>query len=225
MYESFYNFSDKPFRLSPDSRFFFSSQCHKRALSYFLYGLRQGDGFIVITGDVGTGKSTLVSALSSALKDQSITVAKIVSTQVEAEDLLRLTAAAFGISYESNSKASLLTNLESFFYECLYQGKRALLLIDEAQNLPPRSVEELRMLSNFQTGGRSLLQIFLLGQKEFRDIMRSPEFEQLRQRVIAAYHLRPLDPTETRSYIEHRLRFVGWNQDPTFADEVFDDIH
>jgi len=225
MYESYYHFTDKPFRLSPDPRYFFSSQSHKRALSYLLYGLRQGDGFIIITGDVGTGKSTLLGALAVALKDQNFVVAKIVSTQIEAEDLLRTVAAGFGVSSESDTKASLLIKLESFFRDCMHQGRRALLLIDEAQNLPLRSVEELRMLSNFQIGNKPLLQTFLLGQREFRNIMRSGEFEQLRQRVIAAYHLRPLDPAETRSYIEHRLNFVGWNQDPVLADDIFLEIY
>lgn len=225
MYETFYKLSGKPFRLSPDPRLFFNSHSHRRALSYLLYGVKQGDGFIIITGDVGTGKSTLVCALAALLKDQNIVTGMVVTTQIEAEDLLRVTAAEFGLPYQTDSKAVLLKNLEGYFKECALQGRRALLLVDEAQNLPPRSLEELRMLSNFQMGGRPLLQSFLLGQKEFRHVMRSPGFVQLRQRVIAAYHLRPLDVDETRGYIEHRLGFVGWNQDPTFADDVFVRIH
>ena len=139
---------------------------------------------------------------------------------------MRVAAAEFGLDYHSESKAIILKNLESYFKECAHLGKRALLLVDEAQNLPPRAVEELRMLSNFQMNGRSLVQSFLLGQKEFRDVMRSQDFVQLRQRVIAAYHLRPLDTAETRAYIEHRLRVVGWKKnDPLFMDEVFPLIH
>ncbi|MGH8533298.1 MAG: XrtA/PEP-CTERM system-associated ATPase, partial [Gammaproteobacteria bacterium] len=213
------------FRLSPSPKMFFSSHSHKRALSYLLYGVKQGDGFIVVTGDVGTGKTTLVGALEAMLEGYNIVVARIVSTQVEAEDLLRVAAAEFGLAYKSESKAVLLKSLEEFFLECAQQRKRVLLLVDEAQNLPARSVEELRMLSNFQHNGRPLVQSFLLGQKEFRVLLRSPSFVQLRQRVIAAYHLKPLDTEETQAYIEHRLRLVGWNQDPVFAQEVFPLIH
>lgn len=225
MYESFYNLSGKPFCLNPDPRMFFNSQSHKRAMSYLLYGVKQGEGFIVITGDVGTGKTMLVGALSSMLERQNVAVAHVVTTQLDAEDLLRVAAAEFGLDYHSESKAIILKNLESYFKECAHLGKRALLLVDEAQNLPPRAVEELRMLSNFQRNGRSLVQSFLLGQKEFRNVMRSQDFVQLRQRVIAAYHLRPLDTAETRAYIEHRLRIVGWKDDPRFMDEVFPLIH
>jgi general secretion pathway protein A len=225
MYESFYKFSAKPFRLSPDPRFFFSSQSHKRAMSYLLYGVRQGEGFIVVTGDVGTGKSTLVGALCTLLKNQNVVIAKVVTTQLEAEDLLRVTAAEFGLPYENLPKGALLKNIEHFLIECAQQGKRALLLVDEAQNLPPRSVEELRMLSNFQLDETPLLQSFLLGQKEFKRIIRSPAFLQLRQRVIAAYHLNPLTISEVKGYIEHRLRLVGWNNDPQFTEEAFAEIH
>ncbi len=225
MYESFYNLSGKPFQLSPDYRFFYQSTGHKRALSYLLYGIKQGEGFIVITGDVGTGKTTLVNALSATVSDQNIALAKVVTTQIQEEDLLRVVAAEYGLPYESVNKAVLLKNLEYFFRECANQGRRALLLVDEAQNLPLRSVEELRMLSNFQLNGRSLLQSFLLGQREFRHIMRSREFEQLRQRVIAAYHLRPLDIAEARAYVIHRLKQVRWDNDPRFCEEAFTEIH
>ena len=225
MYEKFFGLTSKPFRLAPDPRFFYASRGHKRAMAYLLYGVKQGEGFIVITGDVGTGKTTLLNNLLRVLAKEEVTVAQVVTSQLEAEDLLQVVAASFGLPFENVTKGVLLRNLESYLRACYEEGRRALLVVDEAQNLPNRSIEELRMLSNFQIDGNMLLQSFLLGQKEFRVTMRSRNFEQLRQRVIAAYHLKPLDAAETRQYIEHRLRTVGWKNDPDFAAEAFDAIY
>ncbi len=224
MYEEFYNLKAKPFRLSPDPRFFYSSRGHKRALAYLRYGIKQGEGFIVITGDVGTGKTLLVSTLFRLLPKENIIGTHIVTTQMQADDLLRMVAAGFGLAYEGNSKAALLRGLESYFRACTQEGKRVLLVVDECQGLPHQAVEELRMLSNFQFKGRPLVQSFLLGQREFRGTMRSEGFEQLRQRVIAAYHLKPLDVDETRGYVEHRLKLAGWRGDPSFERDVFEGI-
>ena len=225
MYHKYYNFSDKPFRLNPDPRVFFSSKTHKRALSYLRYGIEQGEGFIVITGDVGTGKTTLVSRLLRSLRTSNYIVANIVSSNLRPTDLLRMVSAELELSYEETSKAVLLKNLELFFKSCMEQGKRVLIVVDEAQNLTSKSLEELRMLSNIQWNGRQLTQSFLLGQKEFRTLLRSHGFEQLRQRVIATYHLRPLDKEETKDYIIFRLKMVGWNDDPLIEDSVFENIY
>ncbi len=225
MYREFYNLTGRPFQLTPDHRFFFESNGHKRALSYLLYGIKAGEGFIVITGDVGTGKTTLLNALSDELQNKRIVTAKVVTTQVQEDDLLRVVAAEFGLPYDGISKAVLLKNLETFLRQLAHEGKRALLLVDEAQNLPPRSIEELRMLSNFQMDGRALLQSFLLGQREFRATMRLPQFEQLRQRVIAAYHLKPMTLDETKGYIFHRLKMVGWEGSPAITDDVFEHVY
>ena len=214
MYESFYKLSSKPFRLSPDPQFFYPSAGHKRALSYLLYGLNQGEGFVVITGAPGTGKTTLAHKLLSQIDAQSMVVAHLASTQIEAEDLLRLVAASFKLRSEHVSKAGLLKDIESFLLARARERKRCVLVVDEAQNLPPRSIEELRMLSNFQVGNKALMQVYLLGQEQFRVMLDSPDFEQLRQRVIADYHLHPLDAEETRRYIESRLLHVGWQNDP-----------
>lgn len=222
MYESFYNFQGKPFQLSPDPSFFFGSRCHRRAMSYLRYGLTQGEGFIVVTGDVGTGKTTLVKTLFSDIHKENLVAAQLVTSQLEAYDLLKMTAASFGLAYEGLSKAALLKNLEAFLTARAREGKRVLLVIDEAQNLPPGSLEELRMLSNFQLAGRALLQSFLLGQEEFRKTLQGEGIEQLRQRIIASYHLHPLDVEETRNYICHRLERVGWRGDPHFSDESFE---
>lgn len=224
MYEAFYNLTAKPFQVSPDPRLFFNSKGHERALSYLRYGIKQGEGFIVITGDVGTGKSMLVSTLLHSLENENVVAAKIVTTQVRADDLLRMVTAAFGLAYRRECKAALIGNLEVFFRSCMQEGKRVLMVVDEAQGLPRDSIEELRMLSNLQANGRPMLQSFLLGQREFQTTMRSEGFEQLRQRVIAAYHLQPFCEDETRAYIEHRLSLCGWQDDPKFTKDVFPGI-
>ena len=217
MYESYYGLSAKPFRLRPDPHFYFGSKGHKRAMSYLDYGLAQGEGFIVITGDVGAGKTTLVRHLLRKIESEQIVAAHLVNTHLNADDILRGVVAGFGLPYEdAASKTTLLARLETFLRHCDKQGKRALLVVDEAQNLTPRVVEELRMLSNFQTDEKSLLQTFLLGQPEFRTTLHSPGMQQLRQRVIATYHLGPMDALETQAYIEHRLLTVGWKGDPAF---------
>ncbi len=225
MYESFYNLSAKPFALNPDPRFFYGSRGHKRAQSYLQYGLTQGEGFIVITGDVGTGKTMLVRNLFSGLAKENIVAAQLVSTQLGADDMLRMVAASYGLAHEGLGKATLLKNLETFLITRAREGKRVLLVIDEVQNLPLSSLEELRMLSNFQLSGKILLQSFLLGQAEFKDTLRSPQMEQLRQRVIAAYHLNPLGEDETQGYIEHRLSLVGWTTDPVISEGAYAAIH
>ena len=225
MYEKFYHLTGKPFQLNPDPSFFFGSRGHRRAYSYLQYGLYQGEGFIVLTGEVGAGKTTLIRNLLQQLDLAKVNAAQLVSTQLNADGLLRAVAIAFGLPVRDHDKAHLIAELEAYLVSLVPQQKRALLIVDEAQNLALQAVEELRMLSNFQLGNKALLQSFLVGQPELRQLMRSPRMQQFRQRVIASYHLGPLDSDETRAYIVHRLKHVGWTGDPRIEDEAFDLVH
>ena len=225
MYDALYGLSGKPFQLTPDQRFFFDSQGHHRALAYLRYGLEQGEGFIVITGGIGTGKTMLVRTLFSELANRNVMAAQLVTTQVDPDDMLRMVCASFGLAHEGMNKATLLHNLEVIARTRFAEGKHILLVVDEAQNLPAPSLEELRMLSNFQIEGRSLFQSFLLGQEDLRRTLQAPNMEQLRQRIIAAYHLEPLSPEETRDYIEYRLKCVDWTGDPELEEEIFPLLH
>lgn len=225
MYDQFYHLKGRPFQLTPDPHFFFESATHRKALSYLGYGLAQGEGFIVITGDVGAGKTTLVGHVMSTIDPARLTAVKIVSTQVGGDDMLRLIAQSFGLVDEALPKAMLLQRIEAFLHGQARKGLRTLLIVDEAQNLPISAIEELRMLSNFQLGGQALLQIFLLGQPEFRAMLNSPELEQLRQRVIATHHLDPMMESEIGPYVKHRLTLVDWRDDPQFAEDVFPAVY
>ncbi|MBS0390171.1 MAG: AAA family ATPase [Proteobacteria bacterium] len=225
MYEAFYGLSSKPFQLNPDPSFYFSSKQHQRARAYLEYGVMCCEGFIVVTGEVGAGKTTIVRGLLDSLDPDTVVAAHLVSTQLGADDTLRLVGAAFGVRVNGVAKGDLLLALEAFFVTQTLKGKRCLLIVDEAQNLQPQAVEELRMLSNFQNGQDALLQTFLVGQPEFREILQNPDMLQLRQRVIATCHLGPLDADETRDYILHRLKCAGSVDKPTFDVDIFDGIY
>lgn len=225
MYETFYGLSSKPFQLNPDPDFYFSSKPHRRAKAYLDYGIQRNEGFIVITGEVGAGKTTIVRGLLANLNPAQVVSAHLVTTQLDAEDTLRMVGAAFGVRVKDLSKADVLMALEAFLVAQTLLGKRCLLIVDEAQNLTPRAVEELRMLSNFQHGQQALLQTFLVGQPEFRTILQSPTMQQLKQRVTASCHIGPLDAAETQGYILHRLKCVGAAPErPSFDAPAFEAI-
>ncbi len=225
MYESFFGLTGNPFRLSPDPAFLFESKGHSKAHAYLRYGVSEGEGFIVITGDIGAGKTTLTQALLQELDPEQVVAAHLVSTQLDADDLLCAVAIAFGLQAKALNKGQLLETIQTFLSGLASQNRRALLIVDEAQNLTPRGIEELRMLSNFQDGDRPLLQSFLIGQPELRAMMRSPSMQQFCQRVIASCHLGPIDRDETGAYIEHRLGNVGWKRDPAFEPDAVTAVH
>src|SRR4051812_34328024 len=218
MYLSYYRLKTEPFLLTPDHRFYFESSVHSQAMSHLIYGINRGEGFIVITGEIGTGKTTLVRQLCACIDPRRIMAAHVVTTMVSGADLLRLVMAAFGIHDIPPDKGTMLLRLQQFFEQVHRKGKRALLLIDEAQNLSISALEELRMISNLQIGASAPVQTFLIGQPQFRDLIYNPDLEQLRQRVITSYHLGPMSKEEVGRYLPHRLSKAGWKNDPEFED-------
>ncbi|MEY4238797.1 MAG: hypothetical protein RL339_1398 [Pseudomonadota bacterium] len=226
MFNDFYGLSGRPFQLTPDPTFYFESLTHRKALSYLSYGLAQGEGFVVITGEVGAGKSTLVAHLMATIDPARLTAAQIVTSKLDGEELVHVVAQAFGLIVDGHDKASALGAIEAFLHDEARAGRRCLLVVDESQNLELEALEELRMLSNFQLGAHPLLQTLLLGQPEFRDTIQDhPQLEQLRQRVIAAHHLEAMELGEVQAYIEHRLKCVGWTGNPQFDQGVFTELY
>lgn len=225
MFDDFYGLTGRAFQLTPDPAFYFESLTHRKALSYLSYGLAQGEGFVVITGEVGAGKSTLVAHLMATIDPVRLTAAQIVTSKLDGEELVHVVAQAFGLIVEGHDKASALGAIEAFLHDEARAGRRCLLVVDESQNLELEALEELRMLSNFQLGAHPLLQTLLLGQPEFRETIQvHPQLEQLRQRVIAAHHLEAMEQGEVQAYIEHRLTKVGWEGNPAFDPEIFAEV-
>ena len=226
MFDDFYGLTGKPFQLTPDPAFYFPSITHRKALSYLGYGLAQGEGFIVVTGEVGAGKSTLVAHLMGTVDPQRLTVGQVVTSKLDESEIVHVVAQSFGLDIEGHDKASALGAIEGFLHGEARAGRRCLLIVDEAQNLSVAALEELRMLSNFQLGNHPLLQTLLLGQPEFRETLQGHEaLEQLRQRVIAAHHLEPMERSEVEPYVIHRLERVGWRGNPQFEPGVFVELH
>lgn len=224
-YTDFFKLRAPPFNLTPDLRFYYRSEPQRRALSYLNFGLSKGEGFVVITGEIGAGKTVFIEYFLSNLPKQRAVTATIANTQFEADSILRLAATAFGLREENADKATVFRNLEAFLHDTHRRNARAILIVDEAQGLPISSLEELRMLSNIYHQGRALLQVFLVGQLGLRRKLAGAGLEQLRQRIVAIYHLTPLGEAEAREYIIHRLKTAGWNNDPHLAEGCFGAIY
>ncbi|THB66801.1 MAG: hypothetical protein D6B27_05950 [Gammaproteobacteria bacterium] len=225
MYEEFYKLKGNPFQLTPSASLFFGSKVHNQGFAYLQYGLKQAEGFIVITGEIGTGKTTLVERLFSVLEFGPVVASRIVTTQIDGNEMPFLVAASFGISTEGLSKTQVLHAIETFLKQKANEGKRVLLVIDEAQNLSLPGIEELRMLSNINHNSKPIMQCFMLGQVELRHLLAHDSMEQFRQRIIASCHLEPLTEKETEDYIMYRLIKCGWRSNPKFTSEAFELIY
>jgi general secretion pathway protein A len=224
MYERFYALRERPFALSPDPDYLYPSRVHREALNYLRYGLESHAGFVVITGEIGSGKTTLLQTLLRGLDSQT-TVGRIVNTMLEPRELLETIMIDFGLDPGGRSKPLLLRDLAQYLVDQRLAGRMVLVVIDEAQNLTPSALEELRMLSNLETEKSKLLQIVMVGQPNLRDKLISPELEQLRQRITVSYHLMPLDAEETYNYVNHRLRRAALGAPLEFPREVTDLVH
>ncbi|MDH5218310.1 MAG: AAA family ATPase [Gammaproteobacteria bacterium] len=225
MYESFFGLRARPFQLSPDSEFFYASKTHSKGLAYLHYGINQGEGFVVVTGIPGTGKTTLLNTLMSQLPENRFLVAKLSNTLLDTTDLFRTISLLFGLKADGSSKVDLLRELEQYLVQQARAGRKVLLLIDEAHNLSPQLLEELRLLSNFQFHDKFILQTFLLGQQQLEDTLNLPGMLQLRQRVLVSHRLEPILRNEIGEYIEHRLKTCGWQGTPEFSPNSLILVH
>ncbi|QGY39183.1 AAA family ATPase [Pseudodesulfovibrio cashew] len=224
MYEDFFQFKTKPFDLLPNPDLLFMSNSHGKALSYLRYGIQERAGFILLSGEVGAGKTTLIRELIKRHLD-NVTLAKLFNTKADSHQLLTMINDDFGLETEGRSKAALLRDLNEFLIDQYAAGKRAVLIIDEAQNLSAELLEEIRMLSNLETDGGKLLQIVLVGQPELRDTLNSPELLQLRQRIQIGCHLKPLGRDEVAEYIYYRMEAAGNRDAVNFTPDALDEIH
>lgn len=209
MYCNFFGFAEKPFTITPNPRFIFLSRNHKEVFAHLLYGIRSHCGFIEITGEVGTGKTTALRTLLNQLESDSYRLAFIFNPSLSAQELLRSINAEFGIESTAPSAADLLSALNSFLLQENAAGRTVVLVIDEAQNLQPAVLEQIRMLSNLETETEKLIQIILVGQPELGAMLERPDLRQLSQRITVRYHLRPMDFDDACAYIAHRLEVAG----------------
>ena len=220
MYLEHYKLREFPFQLTPDSDFLYPSKIHSRAKAYMDYAIWNRDGFVVITGEVGTGKTTIIQKFLSEI-DKSVVVAKIFQTQLNEVEFLQAVLTEFGIKPPSANKVDIMNTLNAFLLNCYAHSKQLVLIVDEAQNLTHSVLEEIRMLSGLETRKEKILHVILVGQPELKDKLESPEMAQLLQRVRLRFHMRGLSETESRDYILHRLRVAGAGRDNIFHDNTF----
>ena len=224
MYESFFNLKTKPFELVPNPEFLYLSKTHKRAIRYLQYGIQERAGFILLTGEVGSGKTTLISDLIKQVS-RNVTLAKVFNTRVNSDQLFAMINDDFGLETRGRDKVTLIKDLNDFLIQQHARRSHTVLIIDEAQNLHSELLEEIRMLSNLETDTSKLLQIVLVGQPELRETLSMPGMRQLRQRISINCHLHPLTKEETAEYIFHRLEIAGNRNAVSFSDDSIDSIY
>jgi general secretion pathway protein A len=224
MYASYFGLTCNPFQLTPDPEFFFLGKDHKKALTYLSYGLTTNTGFILVTGEVGTGKTTLIRKILKGL-NRDVKVARVNNTLVNSEQLISMINDDFGLDTKGKDKTRMLRELSDFIIEQYAKGFRTALIIDEAQNLSADLLEEIRLLSNLETDKSKLLQIILLGQPELKQTLAVPELRQLRQRINISCHINPLSRSESEGYIYHRLEIAGNRQAVKFLDGSMDALY
>jgi general secretion pathway protein A len=224
VYLDYYGLARAPFEMAPDPTFLYLGEAHREGLATLLYGVRSRKGFVLLTGEVGTGKTTLLHALLGQL-DASTASAFIFNPRLEPLDFFRLLFDEFGIATPCRSKAEYLIALNAFLIERLERDETALLIVDEAQNLSAEMLEEVRLLSNLETSSHKLLQIMLVGQPELARMLAQPELRQLRQRIVLRHHLQPFDANETDAYLEERLRLAGYTGKELFTRSARRRIH
>ncbi len=224
MYLDFFKLQDYPFRLTPDPRYLFLSQAHSRAKAYMDFSVWKQSSFVVITGDIGAGKTTLIENLLSDT-EQNVLVARIYQTQLDEQELLQAILVEFGFKPFNAGKVELLNMLKEFLLEQHAQNRLVLLVIDEAQNLSPRVLEEIRLLSGMETHTEKMLNVLLVGQPELNETLDSPGLEQLVQRIRLRFHVGSLSVEETDEYIKHRLQVAGAEDVDIFSAEVVESIY
>ena len=226
MYNQFYGFKEKPFNQTPDPSFFFASEFHQTALNALLYAIGERKGFIVLTGEVGSGKTTVARRLLRSL-ERNVQTVSIFNTSLSPKGVITMILDDLGVQYANGPKEKLLIQLNTYLIQQLQKNQNDVLIIDEAQNLSPACLEEVRMLSNLETEKEKLLQIILIGQPELRKKLEMPSLRQLRQRVAVQYHLQPLSEIDTRRYVLHRLEAVqsnGRSYQNLFSEEALQTI-
>jgi len=225
MYEAFYNLNENPFGTTPDPRFLYKSKAHREALAYLAYGIFRKKGFLALTGEVGIGKTTIIRAFVQTFHP-CLEVSIILNTHVSFQELLYMLLTDFGVEIKNDSKVAMLATLNEFLIELYARNQNPLLVIDEAQNLSPEVLEELRMLSNLETDQQKLIQIVLVGQPELTDVLMRDDLRQLRQRIPGLFHMQFLTRDEVYRYIRYRLGVAGLhNGQLTFSDPAIDAIH
>ncbi|MDO3379987.1 ExeA family protein [Geoalkalibacter halelectricus] len=224
MYLDYYGLKEKPFTITPNPKFIFLSKNHKEVFAHLLYGVQNQAGFVVVTGEVGTGKTTVLRTLLGELQEDHYRLAFIFNPCLSATELLRNINREFGIADGPDNNSDLLRALNEFLLEQRGAGRTVVLVIDEAQNLEPAVLEQIRLLSNLETETDKLIQIVLVGQPELKDILARSDLRQLNQRITVRYHLKPMDFTDTSDYISHRLRIAGGTQQRVFGDSALKKI-